>query len=304
MAVTRCDTSTLMGRAIAAVNAAPAATWTLTVSAADDQRRNSIEILRAIIAADARVCTARAATLGDGYRTLFLADTAELSYGDVFPDHIGPIEQVRIKHVSGDSDYKAGKFDSALTLADIERWRANVGSIYGANHASAGSVLSGFYLEPGAHAFFTGYRLIAKIANFARLLRVATDGAMTSASKTLAATAAFSSADIDAVAVVEGAGASGVPLVSPIDAVGGTSSVTLRDAAGTTVSGKRITIAKCQAPEIDENLVLGIALGSLAKEGDSNAMPPIVQDARLELAAIEQRQLLMQPLAVAQAAQG
>lgn len=304
MAITRCDLSVLIGRAIAALNAAPASTWVLSISSDDDRRRNTIELLRAIIAADARVCRAHAATLGDGYRSLFLSQTIDIDHGGDIPDHIGPVEQVRIKYISADSDYKAGKFDEHLSLADIERWRANVGSLYGANHNAANSVLSGFYRQEGNQVFFTGYRLVAKIANFSRLLRVVTDGAMTSGSKTLTATASFTSADIDAVAVVEGAGIAGVPLVSPIDAVGGAGSVTLRDAAGTTVSGKRVTIAKCQAPEVDENVVLGLALGSLVKEGDQGVLiPTIVQDARVDIGAIEQRQIIIQPLQMAQGAQ-
>lgn len=306
MAVTRCDTGVLMGRAIAALNAAPAATWSLTVSTSDDQRRNNIEILRAIIAADARVCRARAATLGGTYRSLFLSDIpTPLDHGEALPDRIGPIEQVRIKLVSTDTDYEAGKFDKDLTLADIERWRNNTGSLYGANHNAANSVLSGFYIEQGDQVFFTGYRLTTKIATFTRLLREATDGAMTNGSKTLTATATFTTADVGAVAVVEGAGASGVPLVSPIDAYVGATSVTLRDAASATVSGKRVTIAKCQAPESDEDTVLGLALGSLVKEGDSGVFTPtIVQDARAEVALIEQRAYPVQPLQMTQGAQG
>lgn len=212
MAIVRCDLATIRGRLIAALNAATAGTWATT---ATDPRRNDTELDKLILAADAQVCKARASTLGDGYRSLFLSDSSDLSHGDTLPDHLGDIEQVRIKLVSTDTDYKAGRFDEGVELADIENWRANPGSIYGTAHDAANSSLSGFYVVQGDQVFFTGYRARCKIANVVRS-------------------------------------------------------------------------AACQAPDVDEDTVFGLALGNAVKEGDTGVfMPTAVQDARTQLAAIQ-----------------
>jgi hypothetical protein len=166
MAITRCDLATVRGRLIAALNAATAATW--ITSGVTDTRRNDTELTNIILAADARICAARAARVGDGYRSLFLGLSASIAHGSTIPDHLGPIEQVTIKYVSSDSDYKAGKFDASLSLADIERWRANTSSRYGAAHDAASSVLSGYYIRRGSQLFYTGSDAKALIATFAR----------------------------------------------------------------------------------------------------------------------------------------
>lgn len=168
MAVTRCSLTTLLGRLIAALNSAPAATWATTISASDDNRRNTTELTNIILAADARICAARAARVGDGYRSLFLGLSTSIAHGGVIPDHLGPIEQVTIKYGSGDSTYRAGKYDPAVGLDDIERWRANVGTRYGAAHDAANSVLSGYYRIEGSQLFYTGSDAKAQIATFTR----------------------------------------------------------------------------------------------------------------------------------------
>ncbi len=168
MAVTRCDLATVRGRYIAAVNAATAGAWTTTVGSADDLRRNTTEIINIILGADARICAARAARVGDGYRSLFLGDSGSIAHGGVIPDCLGPPEQFVIKQASSDPDYKAGKFDDSLTLADIERWRSNTGGRYGAAHNAAGSVLSGFYIRRGKLLFYTGADAKCQIATFIR----------------------------------------------------------------------------------------------------------------------------------------
>jgi hypothetical protein len=232
MAIVRCDLTTLQGRVIAALNAAPAAAWATTIAATDDPRHNTTEIQKAILAADTTVCKARASTLGDGYRSLFLTDSGDLTHGSVLPDHLGDIEQVRIKYVTSDSDYKAGKFDESLEVADIENWRANVGSIYGANHNAADSVLSGYYIVQGDQIFFTGHVARCQVANVVR-------------------------------------------------------------------SGA------CQAPDVDEDIVLGLAVGNLIKEGSMvGALATIVDNARRELAAIQGRTLPMPILQSTEAAMG
>lgn len=228
MSITRCDLTTLQGRVISSLNASPAATWATTLSATDDNRRNLTEIQNAIKAADAQVCRAHASTIGDGYRSLFLDDSDDLPHGGMLPDHLGEIEQVRIKYVSSDTDYKAGRFDESLELADIENWRANPGAIYGIAHTVANSPLSGFYIVQGNQIFFTGYRARCRVANVART-------------------------------------------------------------------------AACQAPEVDEDIVFGLAVGNLYKEGDmGTVLATVVQDARAELAMIQKRQI---PVPVAQSVQ-
>lgn len=217
MAVPRCALLTVHGRLIAAVNAAPAATWATTISASDDGRRNDTEIDSLILAADARICAARAAKVGDGYRTLFTSLSASIVHGGIIPDHLGPIEQVTIKYASSDPTYKAGKFDTSLTLDDIERWRANVGTRYGAAHDAANSVLSGYYIRRGSQLFYTGSDAKVLIATFTRS-------------------------------------------------------------------------AACQAPETDEEMLFGLALGSAIKEGDEAPyLATIIADARAEYAALLQQ---------------
>lgn len=213
MAITRCDLATVRGRLIALLNSAPASTWATTISATDDARRNTTELTNIVLAADARICEARASCVGDGYRSLFLALSASIAHGGVIPDHLGPIEQVVIQHVAA-GDYLPGRFDPDLTLDDIVRWRANTDSHYGPNHNAALSALSGFYLRRGSQLFYTGNDAKAQIATFTR-------------------------------------------------------------------SGA------CQAPETDEDMLLGLALGAAFKEGD--APPPanaLITDAREELAYI------------------
>lgn len=168
MPVTRCDLITLRGRLIAAVNAAPAATWATSISATDDNRRNDTELNKIILAADARICVARARRWGDGYRSLFLSPSASIVHGGVLPDSLGPPEQILIKYATGDTDYKAGKYDPSVSLADIERWRANTGARYGANHNAVDSVLPGFYRLMGRQLFYTGADAKAQLATFTR----------------------------------------------------------------------------------------------------------------------------------------
>lgn len=274
MAVTRCDFYTVYRRLVSALNAGVASSFTPVL---DDPRRSPGELFASVQAADDEVCTLRAETEGTSFRTLFMADSSAITHGSMLPDHLGPIGQVRIKHASGDSDYRAGKFDRGLTLADIERWRANTGSQYGANHNAANSSTAGFYIQLGDELFFTGYEAIAKIATYARLSRDVTDGAMGAGSKNLtSATAAFIAADAGGAVLGDGAGASGVPLVSRIDSYTNSTTVVLRDAnaSGGNISAKMVTIAKLQAPQSDEDAMLAFAVGRQIKRGDN---PPFAE---------------------------
>lgn len=217
MAVTRCDLATIRGRIISAMVAGQASTWVTTLAsvpaAEKDDRRNDTEIDKAVLAADARVCEARAKRVGDGYRSLFLALSASIAHAGVIPDHLGPIEQVTIQLVAAGA-YVAGKFDASLTLADIERWRANAGTRYIVAHNAANSATAGYYIRRGSQLFYTGNDAKAQIATFVR-------------------------------------------------------------------SGA------CQAPESDEGMVFGLALGDLVKEGDAGPfIATIVNDARAEYAEL------------------
>lgn len=238
----------------------------------DDPRRSAGELFGAIQAADDRVCTLCAESEGGPFRPLFLSETSDLSHGDSLPDRVGPLTNIKIKYVSGDSDYKAAKFDDNLSLADIERWRANNSDIYGADHDAASSLLSGYAKIVGDEIFFTGYRAKGKVATYTRTSQDVTDGAMSSGSKTLtSATASFTSADAGGCVLVEGAGAAGVPLVSRIDTFTNSTTVVLRDAnaSGGAVSSKAVTVAKLQSPQNYEDAVLAFALMNLLKRGDS-----------------------------------
>lgn len=213
MAITRVDIFVATARAISALNAGTASAFDGTVA---DERRATGEIEAAILAADARVCRARASRYGDGYRSLFLALSASIPHGSVIPDHLGPIEQVVIKHASADSAYKAGKTDPFLTLADIENWRAQGAALYGAAHDASGSAVAGYYREVGGQLFYTGSDAKAYLANFTRT-------------------------------------------------------------------------SSCQAPEVDEDMVVGLALESLLKEGDSGGalVQNMIAAARAQLSALE-----------------
>jgi hypothetical protein len=213
MAITRCTLSTLKSRAISALNAGTAATYGTTVA---DDRRSSGEIEAAILASDARVCRARASNPADELlRPLLLSLSASITHAGAIPEHLGPVEQVLIKHASADSDYKAGKTDDSLTLADIENWRAYGSALYGAAHNAAGAAVAGFYLKRGNQLFYTGYDAKVYLATFTR-------------------------------------------------------------------SGA------CQAPDIDEDTVLGLALEDLIKEGDTGSVvATLIQAARTEYARLE-----------------
>src|SRR5205085_721002 len=128
MTTTRCDFYTLYRRLVSALNSGVASTFTTVL---DDPRRSPGELFSSLQAADDEVCTWVGETEGQGFRPLFLADTSDLQHGDTLPDRLGALTQIKVKYFSGDTDYKAGKFDKNVSLADIERWRANTGSIYG-----------------------------------------------------------------------------------------------------------------------------------------------------------------------------
>jgi len=214
MAITRCDLATVRGRLIAAVNAAPAATWATTVSSSNDNRRNDTELTNIILAADARICQARAKRRGDGYRSLFLSLSASITNGSELPDSLGTPEWILIKHATGDSDYRPGIYDPFLDVADINRWRANIGSRYGVAHDAASSVTTGFFKLISRQLFYTGADAKAQIATFTRT-------------------------------------------------------------------------AACQAPDTDEDMLLGLALGAAVKEGDAGPfIATIVADARAEYAEL------------------
>ena len=164
MPVVRCDLTKLKGRVIAALNAAPASAWATTLTASDDTRRNTTEIENAILAADAQVCVAHAETLGDGHRSLFLVET-ELTHGAKVPDHLGPIEMVRIEPYDG-----AAKIAGLVADADdIDSMRANVESIYDSiPHDEEGSSLAGFWKVIGDEIHYTGFSAWALLAVFTR----------------------------------------------------------------------------------------------------------------------------------------
>lgn len=268
MAVTRADFLNVYKRLTSALNAGAASSFTTVL---DDPRRSPGELFASLQAADDEICTLIAETEGHGFRPLFLSDSIDLTHNDQLPDRLGPVAQVKIKYATADADYKAGKFDRDVTLADIERWRANVGSLYGANHDAANSSLSGFYLIIGDSIHFTGSACKVKIATYTRTSRDVTDGAMTTGSKVLTGTLVATAADVGAGVIVDGGGAAGTPLVSRVDVFTDTGSVTLRDAnaSGGNITGKTVTIAKLQSPQAYEDGVLAFAVRAQVKRGDT-----------------------------------
>jgi hypothetical protein len=164
--------ATVRGRLISALNAGEAGAWSTTVpaTASGDKRRSTEELTEAVLAADARVCRTIAGTLGHGYRSTFLQDSAEIEHGGlILPTHIGPPEQVLIQATDA-GVWIAGKHDEAVTLPDIERWRANAGSVYGsANHNAEGSPLAGYYVVMGSQIFFTGAKAKCQVAVFTKV---------------------------------------------------------------------------------------------------------------------------------------
>jgi hypothetical protein len=294
MTVTRADFYWNYKRLVSALNGGTAGSFTTVL---DDPRRSPGELFASLQAADDEICTLIAETEGQGYRPLFLSDTSgDLAHGATLPDRLGAMAQVKVKHLPTDSDYKAGKFDKDLTLADIERWRADLDGNY--------SGQLGFYLELGDEIYFTGYRAKGKIATYTRLSREVTDGAISATTKNLtSATAAFTSADVGGAALVDGAGTSGVPLVSRIDTYTNATTVILRDAAVTTVSAKSVVIAKLQTPQDLENGLLAIAMLNQIKRGDN---PPFAslwaQAAQSAVARIKSGERTIPNLEIAQAA--
>jgi hypothetical protein len=273
MADVRTDLYTVYRRLSAALNASVSSTFTAVL---DDPRRSPGELFTSIQAADDELCTLIAETEGHGYRPFFLTDSAALSHNDQLPDRLGSIVQVKIKHVSGGS-YRPAKFDKDLTIADIDRWRENTGSLYGAGHNAANSSLSGFCIILGDGIYFTGYEAVAKIAVYTRRSRDVTDGAMTTGSKNLtSATAVFVAGDVSGAALVDGAGISGVPLVSRIDTRTDGTTVILRDAnaSGGNITSKTVTIASLQTPQPYEFGVLALAVEAQVKKGDN---PPFAE---------------------------
>jgi hypothetical protein len=261
MTTVRCDFYAIYRRLVSALNAGVASTFTTVL---DDPRRSPGELFASIQAADDEVSSLLASIEGQGHRPLFLTDTADLSHGDTLPDRLGNLTQVKIKYLQADSDYKAGKTDRNLSLADIERWRANVGTIYDAN------TVLGFYRELGDEVFFTGYRAKAKYASYTKLSRDVTDGAMSSSGKILTSlTAVFTADDVGAGLLIEDARSAGVPLVTRLDLFSISTQVGTRDAAGATVTGKTVTIAKLQSPQEMEDFVFSIAMTNQVKRGDT-----------------------------------
>ena len=217
MAINRCSLATLTSRAISALNAGTASTYGTTIA---DDRRASGEITAAILAADARVCRARGSNPQDELlRPLLMTLSESIPHGGLIPEHLGPVDEILIKYGAGDSDYKAGKTDASLTLADIENWRSLGPTLYGAAHNASSSAVSGYYLKRGNQLFYTGQDAKAYIATFTR-------------------------------------------------------------------SGA------CQAPDIDEDTVLGLALEDLIKEGDvGSVVGTLIAAARADFARLEGVQL-------------
>lgn len=96
-------------------------------------------------------------------RASFLAWSADLSNGDLIPEHIGQIEAIQIKAVSGGTFAPA----ESTTRENIKLWRENYQNVYDAiAHNATGSSLAGFYNLTNQTLTFTGFAAQAKICVF------------------------------------------------------------------------------------------------------------------------------------------
>ncbi len=159
-----CTLATIRGRCIAALNAAPAATWATTLTSDDDNRRSETEIDKAINGADTQVCIAIAETLGHPYRPQFTEDT-ELAHGEEIPTHLGPLEMIRIQLYDGGPLVTGREKDAE----DIDAYRNDTLFLYDPiAHDQQGSSLGGYFKVVGNEIRYTGFTCFAMLANFLR----------------------------------------------------------------------------------------------------------------------------------------
>lgn len=170
MATTRVDLVTVRGRVIQALNAGQASTWTTdltTVPAAQaDDRRNNTELDKAILAADAKVCSAICESATNGYRSLFMSEVV-ITHGVELAESIGPIGRPLIQPYSG-GPWVRGVPKSA---DDIDSYRANAENLYDAiDHDQSGSSLAGFFdFDPISRVFsLTGLAAKVSLAAFTK----------------------------------------------------------------------------------------------------------------------------------------
>lgn len=237
----------------------------------NDSRRTLWETVEAVLEADDETVLDILETVGHWARADYLADSNPIIHGEEIPTHQGEIGKVLIQRANGEP-FRASR--GKRTAAEIERYRANTGTyptnIYGASaHTDTGSPLSGFYdISEEDLLFYTGYSAKVEVANVSRSLKTLTDGAINVSvnAKSLTSTS-IDSSDAGALAVVMGAGASGVDFASEVRAAS-VGVATLADAASTTVSNATLWIAKCQSPAVYQSLVRIRAQKKLHKEGD------------------------------------
>lgn len=170
MATARCDLATIRGRVIQALNAGQAGVWTTTLAtvpaANADDRRSDTELDKAILAADATVCSAICESATNGYRALFMSEVV-VTHLQELDEAIGPIGRPLIQPYSG-ADFIRGVPRSA---DDIDSYRANVNSLYDSvAHNITGSSLAGYYdFDPISRVFsFTGFAAKVALAIFTK----------------------------------------------------------------------------------------------------------------------------------------
>lgn len=170
MATARVDLATVRGRIIQALNAGQASTWVTSLAsvlaAEKDDRRSDTEIDKAILAADARVCSAICESSSNGYRPLFMAEVV-VTHGAELAEGIGPIGRPLIQPYMS-AAYVRGVPKSA---DDIDSYRLNTNDLYDSiDHDQSGSSLAGYYdFDPVSRVFsFTGLAAKVSLAVFTR----------------------------------------------------------------------------------------------------------------------------------------
>jgi hypothetical protein len=233
----------------------------------NDARRSLWEFAEAALEADGEIVTAILETVGHWARPDYLAESDPIAHGAEIPAHVGEIGRVLIQRSSG-ALYLPAR--GRRPGADIERYRANTGGVYGATvHTDAGSPLAGYYdISEEDVLFYTGFSAKVRLATYSRAFRATLDGAITAPTKTLSSPlGGFTSADNGSLAVIQGAGVSGVDFASEILNGSGTTA-TLADAAGTTVTAATLWVARLQSPAAYLAGIVRLALPKLYKEGD------------------------------------
>lgn len=135
----------------------------------DDDKFTDGLVDESVSQGDERSITAIAETLGHWARPDIMDWSADITANlSEVPTHIGGLGDVRIKYVASDSGYQLGR---PLPRQEIEVYRRNSDSTLNADHASAGTVVAGYFDPEALHdgvCDFTGAALSVRVATYTR----------------------------------------------------------------------------------------------------------------------------------------